>query len=126
MLVEKMHVMGLPNRETGSSMGRKRSVFSSSSLDYDKYFWFPRPLENLQGDPPIFVSLKCSDDFPKPQANIIQGWGWGGRGRTTILHSSGSMRFKIPVSRIYICHMSAQAEGIHQENIFTISAGSQN
>lgn len=60
MLVEKMHVMGLPNRETGLSMGRKRSVFSSSIMIN---IFVSKATENLQGDPPIFVSLKCSDDF---------------------------------------------------------------
>ena len=77
MLAEKMHVMGLPNRETGLSMGRKHSVFLVL-LDYDKYFGFQGHWKLARG-PSHFCFIKMFRWFySKPQANIIQGWGWGG------------------------------------------------
>ena len=77
MLVEKMHVMGLPNRETGLSMGRMRSVFLVL-LDYDKYFCFQVHWKLARGSSHFCFIKMFRWFYSKPQANIIQGWGWGG------------------------------------------------
>lgn len=107
--------MGLANTKTRSSTGRRCSAILIR-LDYNKYFCF-RSHWTLERGSSHFSFIKMYRWlYSKPSREIIGGR----RGRTAILHSSGGIRLKIRISSMYICHMSAQAEGIHQEKIFTI------
>lgn len=115
MLAEKTHVMGLPNTETGSSMGRKCSVVFVP-LDYNKYFCF-RGHWKLERGPSHSPFIKTYGWFySKPYADII-----GGEIALIWWHEAQNTNLK----DVYLSHASPGWRHPPRE-YFHYSAGSQN